>query len=580
MIRYFKQWFLNLAINKKLLLILASSLFVLIFIIDFFIYSVYANIIADKIEEQAFQTTVQLSNNFDNKIEIIKNKIIQVVNDPTVQEELTDDIAIEQQDKDNYYSNFRKIRRILVQVYSSVMLEDIEIYADNGDHYYISISNEKRPIKHEALYLEKVQQSNGGILMFAEPEASGNILFLKQIKDERTGQELGIIRFALKKEYLYKSTEDSIKLSKGIICLYDGQLPIFIRNESDMDITDLQNNLENDEQRIPGFFSIRYLSSDTHWKTVVLLSKEEMFKELNQLKYVVILVSMIIYMLVLLFVTRLSRTITYPIEEITSGLKKFVAGDLSVRLSVNRKDELGTMSETFNYAVSQIDELITEVSNMRKLEKELEYKTLQAQINPHFLYNTLDAIYWMSHSSGEIEIAKMILALSNLMRNAIDNQKSITTIAEELKIVNDYLYIQQIRHSDKLTVDYQIDEELTIYNVPKLTLQPLVENAIKHGLSDIDEGGRIVIRLFELENKVFLSISDNGKGISAERMKQIICNLKAKDSLEDTPHVGLLAVHKRIHFLYGKEYGLRIHTKVGKGTLVELVLPTKEERGT
>lgn len=577
MYRKSKSWFLNLSINKKLSLILIPTLLLLIVAIGFSVYAVASEILNKKIEEQALETAAQISNNFDRKIEIAENKMTQLMNDPTVQEELKDDVAIAQQDRDNYYSNFRKIRRVLIQVYSSTMIDDIEIYADNGDHYYISVTNKKKTVENELQYLDEVKRNNGGRLVFFDDKDHGNIQILQQIKDELTGRQIGILRIALKKDYFGRSVETGLVSTKGATGLYAGDQVIFLNNETDVASGDIHASLKLGDYQIPGFFTIKYDSAETNWTTYVLLSNNELFAEINRLKYVLIAISILVYFIALLFINRVSQTIVGPIENITAGLKDFVSGDFSVRLPENRSDELGTMSSTFNYAVGKIEELIDEVSNMKKLEKELQYKTLQAQINPHFLYNTLDTIYWMGIDAEEEEISQMILSLSNLMRNAIDNKQEMMTIQQELKIVQNYLYIQQIRHKDKLSVDISVDPELVALSLPKLSLQPIIENAINHGLSDLEEDWQIAISLKRVKERILLSISDNGVGISEKRLQAIRDDLEDKRPLyDDVDHIGLKAVHKRLRFIYGEGYGLELKSVIGKGTIVTLVLP---ERG-
>lgn len=578
MIRRFKKWYLDLPINKKLSFILIPSLLVLVAAVSGIFFSAASTILTHKIEEQALATAAQISDNFDRKMEIAENKMVQLMNDPTIQEELKDEIAIEDQDKDNYYSNFRKIRRVLIQVYNSPMIEDIEIYADNGDDYYISVTNQKQPVENEAAYLKAVAANNGGKLVFFDDEDRGNIQLLQQIKDELTGKRIGILRLALKKEFLYKPTATA-SAGQEVLALYAEGRPIFMESTGAVDKLTIKRALAGKNDRINHFFTIKYDSAERDWTTYLLLDNGELFKEIHQLKYLMSVAAVLIYLIALLLINRISRTIVGPIEDITTGLKNFVAGDLSVRLPQGRGDELGTMSSTFNYAVGRIESLIDEVSNMKKLEKELEYKTLQAQINPHFLYNTLDTIYWMALTAKEQAIAQMILSLSNLMRNAIDNNAQLTTIRQEMKVIKDYLYIQQIRHQDKLQVSYDVDEELFDLKLPKLSLQPLVENAVNHGLMNQEEDWQICVSLQREEGQALLRITDNGIGIDKDRLSMIRSDLDNGQTLYDDeiPHVGFKAVHQRLRFLYGSDYGLVIESTPGNGTRVTLVMPLSGE---
>lgn len=564
-----KQWFLDISIKKKLTIVLAGILLILILLLDVLVFYLTSSVLSQKIENQVYETTIQLSNNFDNKVEIINNKIIQIANDTNIQEELKDEISINEQDKDNYYSTYQKIRRTLVQVYNSNMMQDVEIYALNGDNYYISANNIKVPLVNERNYIREVSRNNGGILLFNDE--NGSVQFIKQIKDELTGKMLGIIRIGLKKEYL-KNTAHSILTSlEGELLLSDKNSQIIIKDKRLSTNLDILSKVQ--EKEIINFH-IQYQSSVTGWKTILTLNQEWMFKELNTLKEFIVSVSLLFYLLLLVIVSKISEILINPIKDITEGLKNFVAGNLNVRLEVNRNDELGIMSQTFNYTASRIESLIDEISYRKSLEKELKYKTLQAQVNPHFLYNTLDIINWMALAADEQGISKMILSLSDLFRYSINIREENASISDELDNIKNYLYIQQIRHSDRLKIYYEIDNNLLDLKLPKLTLQPLIENAINHGLYNVEAGGEIRVRLHQKDDSVLIEIKDNGIGIDQYKLQKISRELKDElFSNVDGNHIGLLTIHKRIQFLYGDKYGIDVISILHQGTAVIIKIP-------
>ena len=223
---------------------------------------------------------------------------------------------------------------------------------------------------------------------------------------------------------------------------------------------------------------------------------------------------------------------------------------------------------------SRIKSLIVDVYQAQLLQKESEFRALQAQINPHFLYNTLETINWMAKLNKMDDISNMVVAISNLMRISINNKRCIITVSEELHYVADYLYIQHVRYKDRLKTLIDVDPSLYGLTIPKLLLQPLVENAVIHGIEKKKSGGFIEVTGRRDANLLIFSVKDNGAGIPEEKLAHI---LEEKEN-QDQGHtsLGLITVHRRIQFLFGFEYGLQIDSKPGSGTTVWVRLPMEK----
>ena len=209
-----------------------------------------------------------------------------------------------------------------------------------------------------------------------------------------------------------------------------------------------------------------------------------------------------------------------------------------------------------------------EQTRLRKAEFEL----LQAQINPHFLYNTLDAIVWSAESGNEKQVVSMVGNLSNVFRTALNRGKDVITVREDLLHVRSYLEIQKVRYEDILEFEIDVPESVTGSPIPKITLQPLVENALYHGIKNRRGGGRISITGEETENAVLLRVSDNGAGMSPERLDEVRRGLTGGAPDESTIY-GLYNVGERIRLHFGEEYGISIDSKEGEGTVVTVRLP-------
>lgn len=216
-----------------------------------------------------------------------------------------------------------------------------------------------------------------------------------------------------------------------------------------------------------------------------------------------------------------------------------------------------------------IEELVkSEQKQLRKAEFEL----LQAQINPHFLYNTLDAIVWSAEAGNQKQVVSMVGSLSDFFRTSLNKGKEIVTIREELQHVRSYLEIQQIRYQDILTYEIDVPEEIYNYTIPKITVQPVVENALYHGIKNKRGGGKIIVTGGDLGEYIQITVKDDGSGMTPERLNEIRENLK-KEKPEDNTIYGLYNINERIKLSFGDNYGVGIDSTEGGGTIVNIRLP-------
>jgi len=283
----------------------------------------------------------------------------------------------------------------------------------------------------------------------------------------------------------------------------------------------------------------------------------------------------IIGMVVSMFI---ARGLVSPIEDTADALERFSEGDFEVRLSEERTDEIGKMNVVFNKAIRDIKELMQRVTQAEILKKEMEFKTLQSQMNPHFLYNTLDAINWMAFKEGQTEICNLISAISNLMRISISNKQSLILLEQELGYVRDYLYIQNTRYKDRIETVYDIDESLLNQVIPKLIIQPIVENAIVHGIEKSYGKSTLYISAIRMGSNIDIIVKDTGVGMPEDKVQNLLKEPEVvKSSSAAHTNLGMYAVHKRIQFLYGEDYGLNVQSIEGEGTTVVIRIPYLED---
>ena len=293
-------------------------------------------------------------------------------------------------------------------------------------------------------------------------------------------------------------------------------------------------------------------------------------------------VSFVGILLGLLLVLVVTSLLVNPLRNTSKALQVFASGDFSVRLDDERKDEFGDVNRVFNDTIIRVERLLEEISHSRLLSKEMEIKALQAQINPHFLYNALDTVNWMARSKGEEDICDMVQAIGNLLRISISNKENIFSVRKELSYVNDYLYIQKKRFQNRFTVEFDVEEEVKEQLIPKLTIQPLVENAIVHSVEVSKE--KVILRIsgYIEDDDVIINVEDNGVGIKEEILENLLERDKNAEAEGDTDkkksHTGLgvYAVHERLLHMYGEGYGLSVVSEVGVGTCFIIRLPYKK----
>ena len=264
-----------------------------------------------------------------------------------------------------------------------------------------------------------------------------------------------------------------------------------------------------------------------------------------------------------------SASITRPISTLSKLMKKAQTGDMTVRFVNHYKGEIGQLGDSFNAMVEKINELLGVVYKEQKNKREAELKILHEQIKPHFLYNTLDTIQWKAKQYHAQDIVDLVLALSGFFRISLSQGKEFITLEQEVLMVKNYLDIQKVRYEDLFEYKTEIEEGLGNYMVLKICLQPLVENALYHGIKESDQDrGTIWIRAFsESEDSIILKVEDDGAGMSQERIDQLNSWLKLKERGEEVKAYGTLNVNDRIKIAYGDEYGLHYEKRTGGGTV-------------
>ncbi|MCM3256265.1 sensor histidine kinase [Paenibacillus lautus] len=320
------------------------------------------------------------------------------------------------------------------------------------------------------------------------------------------------------------------------------------------------------------------------WRLELVQPKSELYKETDQLRLFTVAIIGLSILLAIIISWVVYSGIASPVLKLSRGMKRLSSGELNIHVDTKRKDEFGFLIQSFNKMAVVQKHLIEDHYEQQLRLTTTELKFLQSQINPHFLYNTLDSIYWTAKNYDADEISEMVMNLSKFFRLSLNKGRQVFTIEESITHLHYYLRIQQLRFMDNFTVDYQISEESKGVPILKLLLQPLVENAIIHGMEGKSFGGSLVISSrIEKGNMVIISVQDNGPGISEERLRYIQHELEMMGSRsvpassQDEEHVkdlfGLRNVLGRMKLYYGREADLTVHSVAGEGTTVTISIP-------
>ncbi|MBQ0000855.1 MAG: sensor histidine kinase [Clostridiales bacterium] len=350
-----------------------------------------------------------------------------------------------------------------------------------------------------------------------------------------------------------------------------------------------------DDSRISGNYDLNMERLDLNIRVMTELLQEQIQKyiyfettNLEQIReriqteaYVTIgfAVALFVVIMVVAFIVshRIVASITEPIEELCYAARTAGSGDFTVRTTSDSDDELDELNHTFNHMLERIGTLVENARIEQMNLRNMELKVLQEQINPHFLYNTLDAIIWLAEAGEKDQVVKMVSALSVFFRTSLGKGKDFVEVAAEQRHIESYLEIQQFRYRDILQYEIDIPAEVHLYQILKLTLQPLVENAIYHGIKNKRGGGHVRITGEKEGEDLIFRVWDNGPGIDEERLSHIRQFLAGeKKELEGTSSgFGLYNVNQRIQLNYGPSYGISIKSVYKEWTEVSVRIPAR-----
>ena len=308
------------------------------------------------------------------------------------------------------------------------------------------------------------------------------------------------------------------------------------------------------------------------WTLVQTVSVKEFNKDMNRLICFVFLFLFLVLFISFVLTWYFTSKIARPVQELKESMKDLGKDGKYPKVQIVSNDEIGMIGVEYNKMAENIENLIEKVYKMELTQKQAELEFLQMQINPHFLYNALDTISWMALGQGNMEVSEMTIALAELLRATIKNERFIS-LREEMSTVRDYLYIQSERFGDKIEVEYAVEESAYVCTVPNFILQPIIENAIIHGLEPKIGKGKLMLTIQLLDGRVLFTVEDNGVGMTPEEIASLYQECRENTTKQS---IGLKNVYRRLLLCYGEESLLQIESKQNQGTKISFSIPLQE----
>ncbi|MBC3938777.1 sensor histidine kinase [Anaerotruncus massiliensis (ex Liu et al. 2021)] len=463
----------------------------------------------------------------------------------------------------------------VISKYKDVVLSDVEKEVNENSEFNVTDWYLK-PMS----YKDEIVVSPSHVQNLVSGEYKWVISISKSVLDPETGEVTGVMVIDLNYRSIEAICENAQLGKNGYIYLIDRHKNIIYHPQQQLLYSGIKSELVEEILKMRDTYLrddvnnriyTRNYSELTGWSAVGVVNVDELIKDKSSIIDFYFRLAGISILFAMTFAVLISTTITNPIKMLENTMHEVEVGNFDVRSEIELNNEIGHLSKTFNVMISRIKDLMEKTVRDEEEKRRSEIRALQAQINPHFLYNTLDTIIWMSAGGKNDEVVEVTSALARLFRTSISKGENLVTLLNEVENIKSYLTIQKMRYEDKLSWRVDVPPELLGLMTPKLILQPIVENAVYHGIKMSQAGGEIAISARTAGDRLTITIADSGVGMTAEQLEQLFVPRPDTDR-----GIGVINVNNRIRLCFGEEYGLHYFSAPGEGTRVEIWLPVIE----
>ena len=542
-----------------------ASLFAIVFRYG---YSSLSQIYLNDINEQT-------TNNLENNIQKIEDINVQILSSQVIQSQLkivnekcldSYDLAQCRQKIERELSNWALYASYVVSV-SVISREGIEFAVKK-----IETGGTQFGFTEDEIY-----EANGSSLWGITGEKN-RICVAKAILDFDTMKPAGYINIVYENSYLSDILADNSSKYSGASYVVNTHGTIMVANKEGyvgenfpVKLSDLRASNTSRYDMFSSTQAFYFVGNEmpNGWSLVQTVSVKEFNKEMNHLIVLAAGIVLLVLGISLGFVWYVTSRIAYPAKELMESMKTLAKDNEYPRVKIVSNDEIGMIGLEYNKMAENIETLIEKVYKMELTQKQAELEFLQMQINPHFLYNALDTISWMALAKGNMDVSEMTIALAELLRATI-KKESFITLREEMNTVKDYLLIQQERFGDKISAEYFVEEDAYSCMVPNFILQPVIENAIIHGLEPKIEKGKVSINISIQDEFLTFLVEDNGVGMDEKEILDLYKKCRENNTKQS---IGLKNVYRRLLLCYGEASMLKIESKKEQGTRISFLIP-------
>lgn len=579
------QWFKHLKLSRKLILIHFILIVIPFGLLGFFAYSSFTKTMEDNVGNYQLQTLNQLTLNMDTYLHELNRLTLMPYQYPEILDYLESKrkpgqpLTLQEIDELN---NF--VSQVFLTGRTDIM--GVSLYGESGASYVVLPESQyvtTYKLDESAQWLKSVEDRKGQPTFMATHEVKSTsgtayqvFSIARELRSFNSGKRLGYIVIDVNPTVIENILSQVTFGEKESIYVVDKHGSEVVQKDGSAMIHNLALEVQSGVTLVEAdqgdWLVAHVISPLTEWTTVGVVPVSELMKDSKVISKSVMVFGVVCVSLALVFSVFIAIRITKPLRELSQLMRKVERGDLQVSFPVIQHDEVGRLGNAFNMMVSRLSELGYLLYETEIREKDAQIAALQSKINPHFLYNTLGSISMYAEVEGNREIVDMANNLSKLLRYSLSGKKERVTLRDELEHVKGYMTIQKMRYEERIHFELDIDDYYLECQVIPLMIQPIVENAINHGLDKGVGEGRIRLSTLQEERILTIIVEDDGVGLTMEQLDEIRKGLNTRELGGKTGN-GLLNVHRRILLHFGEPYGLSLESMPFQGMKVVMKLP-------
>lgn len=589
-----RKKYMDLKISSKIAVIYIMLMIFSVIVSSFIYEKIYDNITSKKVSELSVQTLYTIKSNINCMIQNISNNSRIIISNQYIQSILKDS------ESGKAFNSQIDMYTYLSSIIDSMNnVSSIYIYDNFGNKYYID-KQSKKSFKldriEEANWYKTAMEKKGYYILRLNAGEKANfninqnyVSFIRVINDMKSQKPIGTLVINIDESYLVNCYKDIISENGTNILLMNENNEYIVNPKEGSDFNQISElvtkELEKPSkekeynsviEKVKGqdyIFSFLKIE-DYNWTIVSKIPFKELSKESSTFYFMTFIVTIINGILMFIGAISISRLITNPIKKLLRSMKGIENGEFKkVNIEVGN-DEIGKLRDGYNIMVFEIEKLINRIVDEQKVKRNAELSVLQAQVKPHFLYNTLDAMGYLALSGKCDEVYEALEALGGYYRTSLSKGREVITVCEEIDIVKNYFLLQKLRYGDIFTDTYEVDEKVLNIKILKLVLQPIAENALYHGIKPKGEKGNIKLKVALVGNLMKISIEDNGVGMTEEELGKVMSDKINNNNLS----FGIRGTVERLKIFYGISEVYKIESRKRYGTKVTITIPIEMEK--